>query len=269
MDFKYKNINSIKGFGNDILLNILKARGIENPKMFLNLTDKVLEDYKNYDNMDIAGKTYLKHINAENKIGIVVDFDCDGFMSASEMYLYSEDVCNKLNKKFNVEYILHDHKSHGLDENIMKTIKDGKYDLLLIPDAGTNDYKQHKELKELNMDIICLDHHQSKKYSENAIIVNNQLSNKINNKAMTGVGVVYKFCKYIDELLNFNFADKYVDIVALGMIADSADLRDFESRYLVLEGLGSLRAVSSISTPPASVKSATGCRVERSTRTAQ
>jgi single-stranded-DNA-specific exonuclease len=237
MDFKYKNINSIKGFGNDILLNILKARGIEDTNLFLNLNDKVLEDYKNYDNMDIAGKTYLNHINSENKIGIVIDFDCDGFTSASEMFLYTKEVCNKLNKNFNTEYIMHDHKSHGLDESIMKTIKEGQYNLLLIPDAGTNDYKQHKELKDLNMDIICLDHHQSKKYSNDAIIVNNQMSSKIKNKAMTGVGVVYKFCKYIDELLKFNIADDYLDIVALGMIADSADLRDLESRYLVLEGL--------------------------------
>ena len=237
MDFKYKNINSIKGFGNDILLNILKARGIQDTNLFLNLTDKVLEDYKNYDNMDIGSKTYLKHVNDENKIGIVIDFDCDGFTSASEMYLYTKDVCNKLNKSFNVEYLMHDHKSHGLDNNIMKLIEKGNYKLLLIPDAGTNDYKQHEKLKQLGMDIICLDHHQSKKYSDDAIIINNQLSNKIKNKSMTGVGVVYKFCKYIDEILGVNYADKYLDIVSIGMIADSADLRDLESRYLVLEGL--------------------------------
>ena len=31
-------------------------------------------------------------------------------------------------------------------------------------------------------------------------------------KALSGAGVVYKFCSYIDELLGTSYADDYVDL---------------------------------------------------------
>lgn len=63
------------------------------------------------------------------------------------------------------------------------------------------------------------------------------MSKNVKNKSMTGVGVVYKFCKWLDNELKLNLSEKYIDLFALGMIGDSADLRDYESRYLVLKGL--------------------------------
>lgn len=237
MDFNYK-LNDVKlGFSTDILKNILKARGITDVNKFLNLNDSVLEDYNNFDNVNLAGEILIEHIEKDNKIGIVVDFDSDGYTSGAEMYLYLKDIYSTMNKQFNVEYIIHSTKSHGLDNEIMQKIYKGQYNLVIIPDAGSNDYSQHNELFNKNIEVICLDHHQCRTYSPHACVVNNQMSSKIKNKAMTGVGVVYKFCKWLDNRLNVNYADKYLDLVALGMIADSCDLRDLESRYLVLKGL--------------------------------
>lgn len=243
-DFDYKNINSVKGFGNDILYNILKSRGIVDVNRFLNLNESVLEDYKDYDNIKEGTEIYMKHIENDDIITILVDFDSDGYNSASVMYLYTIDIYKKLNKPYNIKYVLHKHKSHGLDADCMKDILNTECKLLIIPDAGSNNFEYHKILKEKGIDIICLDHHQCSKYSENAIVVNNQMSNKIHNKSMTGVGVVYKFCKYIDEILDVNFADKYIDLVAIGMIADHSDLRNMEARYLVLNGLKLIQANS-------------------------
>lgn len=53
--------------------------------------------------------------------------------------------------------------------------------------------------------------------------------------------MVYKFCSYIDELMNVDYADQFLDLVALGMIADMMDLRDFETKHLIHRGLQNIR----------------------------
>lgn len=41
----------------------------------------------------------------------------------------------------------------------------------------------------------------------------------------------------MDELLPFCCADQYLDLVALGLVADVMDMRSDETRFLVLEGM--------------------------------
>lgn len=159
--------------------------------------------------------------------------DLDGFTSATVMYKYILDI--KPNVK--IQYIVHKNKAHGLTKEVMQELDNIACNLIIIPDASSNDYDSHKILNEKGIDVIVLDHHHVSKYSEHACVVNNQLSKNVINKSMTGVGVVYKFCKWLDNELKINNADNYLDIVAFGMIGDSADLRDLESRYLVLKGL--------------------------------
>ena len=98
----------------------------------------------------------------------------------------------------------------------MDYINSHDFDLILVPDAGSNDYEAHAALKALGKDIIILDHHLADKISDDAIVINNQLSN-YPNKDLSGVGVVYQFCRYIDEKMKINFADYYLDLVALGL----------------------------------------------------
>lgn len=240
MAFKYNLINNKQlGLFNP-LESILKNRGIENINEFLNLSINYLEDESLYDNIHLAFETLIYHIQRDSKITILVDSDPDGYTSAAIMYQYSIMLINKYNSKSIVEYIIHNDKSHGLDKETQKKLDLLHTDLIIIPDASSNDYEEHKKYKNNNIDIIILDHHEADKYSECAIVVNNQLSKNITNKTLTGVGVVYKFCKYIDKQLNITYSDQFLDLVALGMIADSCDLRNLESRYLVLEGLSQI-----------------------------
>ena len=80
----------------------------------------------------------------------------------------------------------------------MDYINSHDFNLILVPDAGSNDYEAHAELKQKGMDIIILDHHLADKISEDAYVVNNQLSD-YPNKELSGVGVTYQFCKYLDN----------------------------------------------------------------------
>lgn len=214
--------------------------------MFLNPTKSCLEDNHLLDNIDLAVDIFLKHMNNNSKVVVLQDCDCDGVTSAALMIQYINDNFPSIS----VDYIIHDNKEHGLDNKSMLEIEPKKPDLLIIPDAGSNDLRQLKTLKSAGIDVIVLDHHdESEKVTrlksiyrlENlndfAVIVNNQMSSKVNDKSMTGVGIVYKFCSVVDERLKRDTVNKYLDLVALGMIADSCDLTQLQTRYLVLEGI--------------------------------
>lgn len=244
MTFEYQTRGSI-GIGNPVT-KILENRGIKNVPMFLNPAKSCLEDNHLLDNIDLAVDIFLKHMNNNSKVVVLQDCDCDGVTSAALMIQYINDNFPSIS----VDYIIHDNKEHGLDNKSMLEIKPKKPDLLIIPDAGSNDLRQLKTLKSAGIDVIVLDHHdESEKVTrlksiyrlENlndfAVIVNNQMSSKVNDKSMTGVGIVYKFCSVVDERLKRNTVNKYLDLVALGMIADSCDLTQLQTRYLVLEGI--------------------------------
>jgi single-stranded-DNA-specific exonuclease len=112
--------------------------------------------------------------------------------------------------------------------------------MVIAPDSSSNDYEEHAELAKLGIDVLVIDHHEADKISEYACIINNQLCD-YPTKSLSGVGMVYKFCSYIDELINVDYANQFLDLVSLGMVADMMDLRDFETKHLVNLGLKQIR----------------------------
>ena len=136
----------------------------------------------------------------------------------------------------NVYYRIHTGKQHGI---LLETIPDD-VKLVIAPDSSSNDYEVHQQLKSKGVDVLVIDHHEADMISENACIINNQLCD-YPTKSLSGVGMVYKFCSYIDELLNVDYADQFLDLVALGMVADMMDLRDYETRHLITRGLENIR----------------------------
>ena len=104
-----------------------------------------------------------------------------------------------------------------------------------MPDAGSNDYEAHAALKSKGIKTIILDHHLADKVSKDAVVINNQLSD-YPNKDLSGVGVVYQFCRYIDEKMKTNYADYYLDLVALGLTGDMMSLTSIETKHLIMKG---------------------------------
>lgn len=113
--------------------------------------------------------------------------------------------------------------------------------MLIIPDAGSNQYDLHEKLQERGIDTLILDHHECERESNVAIVINNQLSSKYQNKSFSGVGIVYKFCQALDDKLGIRLADDFLDLVAIGNIGDVMDLREPETRYYVKKGLKQIK----------------------------
>ena len=216
---------------------VLANRGIvpANVEHYLHTTDEDILDPKGIMNMQPGVKMLIKHIAQNDKVLIQIDSDCDGYTSAAALINY----LNCLFPGFvqnNVYYRIHTGKQHGI---ILDTVP-ADVKLVIAPDSSSNDYEEHRTLMERGVDVLVIDHHEADSISEHACIINNQLCD-YPTKSLSGVGMVYKFCSYIDELMNVDYADQFLDLVALGMVADMMDLRDFETRHLITRGLENIR----------------------------
>ena len=228
------------------LQEILIDRGVKDIENFLYPTSNCELDPYGLENIDLAADMLLRHLRANSKIMFVVDSDCDGFTSSSILWLYIKHIFPKANLNFT----LHEHKQHGLDDKIdwLETLND--INLVICPDSASYDVEEHQRLADLGIDCLVLDHHEQLYDANgnpvvstvpNTIVVNNQLSPLYENKSLCGAGVVYKFCEVLDEILGIHQAQEYMDLVALGEIADVMDRTTPETNYLMLEGLSNIQ----------------------------
>lgn len=232
-----KCTNKLPHISNNYFYDILIERGITNPDEYLNVDESAITPFEGLDNITKAADTLLDVLNKEQPhVLITVDSDVDGYTSAAIMYGYIKKIANKFTK---IDYLIHEGKQHGIDD-LISQIEEIQPDILIIPDASSSELEEHKIISRY-CPIIILDHHQSDvENDEYAIRVNNQLSKNFNNKTLCGAGIVYKFCQCLDKKLNVKFADYFMDLVAVALVADMMDLRNLETHYLVKNGLKNL-----------------------------
>lgn len=235
MSFKYEVLGTVR-YGNE-LEDILKLKGIQDIDSFLNPTISNVESELLLDNIEKARDCLITHINRRNTISLIVDCDFDGYSSSSNIYSYIKRIAPDIEIKFYV----HEGKIHGLKDLIKEICLDDS-SLVIIPDASSGDVEECTQLLKHGKDVIILDHHNIRNKDGSipnnpAIVVNNQYSNRATDKAMTGVGITYKFTKLLDKYYGVNYADDYLDLVAVGMIGDRANVLNLQTRYLILEGL--------------------------------
>ena len=216
-----------------VVERVFAARGMapEDVQHYLNTTIDDILDPATIERIDEGVKMLISHIAQEDKIFIQVDSDCDGYTSAALLINYINTLFPGFAQN-NIIYRLHEGKQHGL---ILDTIPDD-VGLVIAPDSSSNDYEVHKELYEKGIEVLVIDHHEAEKVSDYACVVNNQLCD-YPTKSLSGVGMVYKFCSYIDKIMGEQLADDFLDLVALGLIGDMMDLRDFETKELIERGL--------------------------------
>ena len=191
------------------------------------------------DGVKDSMKMLKKNVKEKNKISVLVDADQDGYSSAALMFRFLRD---DLQHK-NINFIIHDDKKHGLTDGIMEKVLKDKPDLLIIPDAASNDVDNLKVLFKEGISIIVIDHHDIDKKLDSDIpvyVLNNQTMINV-NKELTGVGMTYLYCKTYCYLYDINVdVDKYLDLVSLGQTGDMSDLADKELRYYITKGLSNI-----------------------------
>lgn len=243
----YKLISPSSIILDNILKKVCENRGVDYDKIINPSKDDTIH-YSKLVNMDRAVqliKIYREHywsLQEKNedrriKVGIDVDSDADGMTSASSLYMYLE----KHFPEFELIFYIHPGKQHGITDDVVQWAINNEVELLLVPDAGSMDFNNQEKLREVGIVPLILDHHEAEKDSPYAVIVNSQLSPEYTNKQFSGVGIVYKFLQALDDEFGYNGADEYLDLLAVGNVADVMDLTSPETRYYVYEGIKNIK----------------------------
>lgn len=212
--------------------SLLSLRGVEDVGAFLNPTESQLQSFQDLDNIE-EGVHLITQLAPDAQIALIVDSDVDGYTSAAIIYQY----LTRLNP-YKIDVYLHEGKAHGLEEHY-EQIADGNYDLVIIPDAGSNDAEY---AEKIHCPILILDHHLIDcTPTGNMTVINNQASQKYRNKELTGAGVVYQFCRALDERFGNDWANDYIDLAATGVCGDMGSGLETENQYLWKEGFKSFR----------------------------
>ena len=228
-----------------ITAQILVNRGIENEteaNLFLNCTLFDLPSPYLMKGMDRAVERIKKALENNERITIYGDYDVDGVTSTALLYSFLKVL------KANVTYYNPDRLKEGYGINIdaVKKLAEQGVSLIISGDCGITAVKEIEQAKELGVEFIVTDHHQPPQELPRAVsILNPKLSEcKYPGKEIVGVGVIFNLVIALRRALRDegffkngepNLGD-YLDLVALGTVADCAPLLDV-NRILVKEGI--------------------------------
>ena len=218
-----------------MLNRVLINRGvpINELRHYMNTTDRDINDFLflGEDDLKQAAVHLCNTIQEDKSCLIIVDADCDGYTSSAILINYLHHWVPSWTER-KLKWFLHSGKQHGLSDCIQEALC---YDLIICPDSSSNDYDYHQRLSDAGIPVIVLDHHEAPEKSKYATIINNQLSD-YPNKDLSGAGVAWQFCRYLDHMLEDNYANELLDLNALGNCGDMMSMLSIETKHLINKG---------------------------------
>lgn len=213
------------------LVNIAEINRFFNPRL-----DDVYDPFL-FKDMDRAADRIVMAIRKMENITIYGDYDVDGTTSTALLYLG----LRKINAT--VDYYI-PHRmidGYGLSLSGIDQIVENGTKLIISVDCGINAIDEVKQINQLGIDIIVTDHHNPKDNIPEAYAIINPRIPECNYpfKELAGVGVAYKLLMAVYNRMGVDsqdYIDKYVDLVALGTIADIVPLTS-ENRIFASIGL--------------------------------
>ena len=216
-----------------------KALGFLDPTFY---TPSSPNDLSGIDEAVDLLKTTI-HDNA--RILVWGDFDVDGQTSTTLLI----SALNQLGAN-SIHYIpIRETESHGIQlARLSKFIQNENLSLLLTCDTGISANEPILYAKNHGLKVIITDHHQLPEElpSANSIINPKFLSENHKLASLPGVGVAYKLVEALFESSNNrNNLDQFLDLVALGIVADVAELTQ-DTRYLLQLGIKQLQKTNRV-----------------------
>ena len=218
-----------------MLNRVLINRGvpINELRHYMNTTDRDINDFLSLgeDDLKQAAIHLCNTIQEDKSCLIIVHADCDGYTSSAILINYLHHWVPSWTER-KLKWFLHSGKQHGLSDCIQEALC---YDLIICPDSSSNDYDYHQRLSTAGIPVIVLDHHEAPEKSQYATIINNQLSD-YPNKDLSGAGVTWQFCRYLDNMLEDNYVNELLDLNALGNCGDMMSMLSIETKHLINKG---------------------------------
>lgn len=240
--FKSEKFKSINDNLDNEIEQILYNRGIESKdevEFFINGTLENLMNPSDLSDVDKGVERILKAKENNETIWIYGDYDVDGITSTSLCYLALKEL--EINVKY---YIPLRDEGYGLNKDALNYIKEEGGNLIITVDCGISSISEVEHCNALGMDMIITDHHEinNELPPAHAIVNPKREDNKNSYKYFAGVGTAFMLLLALYKKLDKkNEIYKYLDIVAIGTIADIVPLKG-ENRLLVKRGLELLKS---------------------------
>lgn len=216
-----------------VVAKLLALRGIDSEEgvhRYFNVSRDSFHDPFLMKDMATAVKRVLKARDAGEHIYIYGDYDVDGVTSTSILTMFLEEIgCNS-------HYYIPDRheEGYGINDGAIDKIKALGADLMISVDTGITATKQVEHANDLGLDVIITDHHECQAEIPRALAVLNpkQPDCAYPFDLLAGVGVTFKLIQAIARTIQMeNVIWKYLDIVAVGTVADIVPLKD-ENRVI-------------------------------------
>jgi single-stranded-DNA-specific exonuclease len=190
-----------------------------------------------FKDMEIAVARIIRAIENKEKITIYGDYDVDGATATALLLLGLTRVGAIVD--FYIPHRMID--GYGLSLSSLDYLKDSGSKLIVSVDCGVNALEEIAAINEMGMEIIITDHHNPKDELPTALaIINPKLEDSgYPFPHLAGVGVAFKLLMAVYERLGITSEEntlKYLDLVAVGTIADIVPLTD-ENRIFAHIGL--------------------------------
>lgn len=251
LEFYPEDNNLINSFSNElkisnILSRLLINRGLvtlEKADLFLNSKLSNVYDPFLMKDMRKACDRIKLAMERKEKIRIFGDYDVDGITSTAVLYM----ILKKLG--IDASYFIPNRieGGYGLNENDILNAKNDGISLIISVDCGISNHVEIKYATSLGIESIITDHHEvPQKLPEAFAILNPKQSDcTYPYKMLSGVGVAYKFACALEKDHGDLGANEYLDLVALGTVADIAPLVD-ENRILTKFGIDMFKTTKNV-----------------------
>ncbi len=178
-------------------------------------------------------------LSTKKVIGVWGDFDVDGQTSTTVLV----SALRNLGGMVIYHIPVRAEESHGISLPALQKFMLRGVDLILTCDTGISSIEAIEFASQQNVPVIITDHHDLPEVLPNApVIVNPKLLQREHPLVyLPGVGVAFKIIEELyDQVGDPQAANQYLDLVALGIVADIALLRG-DNRYLLQLGVEALR----------------------------
>lgn len=186
------------------------------------------------DGMQEAIEKVVTAVNNKEKILIYGYSDVDSICGITILVL----LLKYLNA--DVEYFIPDNMNDEYtisSESLRDYIKYLGIDLLITVGCGSNSKEEIILAKELSIDIIVTDYHDTDEKCEGVIVINpNKKSCNYPFKFLSAAGIAFKFCEAISMFYKIKGVHKYIDLAMIGTISSKFPIK-LENKRIVDVGL--------------------------------
>ncbi len=232
--------------GHPLVAETLVRRGIttvEAARAFLDPHAATPASPFDFPEMERAVARLGEAIRAHERICVWGDFDVDGQTSTTVLVATLRDLGAEVTHYIPVREL----ESHGVNTAQLAHLMDEGAQVLLTCDTGSDAFEAVDYAKSRGVPVLITDHHELPRGDLPpawALINPHRLPETHPSATLPGVGVAYKLAEALyTQAGRPDDAQRHLDLVALGIVADVAQLTG-DTRYLLQLGLPALRETS-------------------------